>query len=447
MFKADTISEKFLGEDFEFQLINMVIGEFHDDGARDTRFGEEIISLLDEKYFSSLFTKKIVNIIKSYYQQYRNIPTYKEIYAENNLYSSDAIEKGEIKNLLLKISEQKINNKKWIKENVTSFLTQQEILHYCYETINRVKRGDQEIKNLDYLMYNMREFQRKLLQTYRPVVLEPDKPYQFDNKAYYVPLGWGDYFDKKFNFKQGRLALGIIPTGVGKTTTATITAVHNFLRGKVVALVFFEDYYEDIMKKIYAKLSGLGINAVVKNNQVAFELSNEEIKRGYKEGGRLILIKLNQTTATTNDLRNICDNVIAEFGSLYLLIVDYLDCLNSPKGNRTYKDKYEEQADVVIDLITMISDLEYYIPCLTYIQTNRSGLNELIVNLENMGGAIARAFKAQQLFSLSRHRNLEVIKNREGEAGIIYKEIQLDNEKMFIEISESNIDSKEEFVS
>jgi len=446
MFEPETISNKFLGEDFEFQLINMIIGEFHENGARDIRFGEEIMGLLDDKYFSSLFTKRIVNIIKKYYQQYRGIPTYKEIYAENNLYTNDEIEKKEIKRLLLKISEQKINNKKWIKENVTSFLTQQEILHYCYETISRVKKGDEEVRNLDSLMYNMREFQRKLLQTYRPVVLEPDKPYKFDDKAYYVPLGWGDYFDKKFNFKQGRLALGIIPTGVGKTTTATITAVHNFLRGKVVALVFFEDYYEDIMKKIYAKLSGLGINTVTKNNQVAFELSNEQIKKGYTEGGRLILIKLNQTTATTNDLRNVCDNVIAEYGSLHLLIVDYLDCLNSPKSTR-YKDKYEEQADVVIDLITLISDLEYYIPCLTYIQTNRSGLNELIVNLESMGGSVARAFKAQQLFSLSRHRNLEVIKNREGEAGIIYKEIDLDNEKMYIEISESNIDSKEEFVS
>ncbi len=446
MFKPNTISNKFLGEDFEFQIINMVIGEFHEDGSRDTRMGEEVIGLLDEKYFSSLFTKKIVNIIKNYYQQYRGIPTYKEIYAENNLYTNDEIERKEVKKLLLKINSQKINNRKWVKENVVNFLTQQEILYYCYETIDKVKQGDEQVKNLDYLMYNMREFQRKLLQTYRPITLEPNKPYHFDNKAYYVPLGWGDYFDKKFNFKQGRLALGVIPTGVGKTTTATITAVHNFLRGKVVALVFFEDYYEDIMKKIYAKLSGLGINAVVKNNKTAFELSNEEIKRGYAEGGRLILIKLNQTTATTNDLRNVCDNIIAEYGSLYLLIVDYLDCLNSPK-NRKYKDKYEEQADVVVDLITLISDLEYYIPCLTYIQTNRSGLNELIVNLESMGGSVARAFKAQQLFSLSRHRNLEVIKNREGEAGIIYKEIILDNEKMFIEISESNVDSKNEFVS
>lgn len=446
MFQPETISNKFLGEDFEFQLINMVIGEFHDDGARDIRFGEEIMGLLDEKYFSSLFTKRIVNIIKKYYQQYRGIPTYREIYAENNLYTNDEIEKKEIKKLLLKISEQKINNKKWIKENVTSFLTQQEILYYCYETINRVKKGDEEVRNLDSLMYNMREFQRKLLQTYRPVVLEPDKPYKFDNKAYYVPLGWGDYFDKKFNFKQGRLALGIIPTGVGKTTTATITAVHNFLRGKVVALVLFEDYYEDIMKKIYAKLSGLGINTVIKNNQIAFELSNEQIKKGYSQGGRLILIKLNQTTATTNDIRNVCDNIIAEYGTLYLLIVDYLDCLNSPK-NIKYNTKAEEQTDVIIDMITLISDIEYYIPCLTYIQVNRAGLNELIVNIENVGGSVARLFKAQQIFTLSKHNNLEIPKNREGEAGIIYREIEFDNEKMYINITESNIDSKEEFVS
>lgn len=446
MYTPEKISEKFLGEEFEFQLINVVIGEFYDDGARDTRFGEEIIALLDEKYFSSLFTKKIINIIKKYYSQYRGIPTYKEIYAENNIHNNNEIEKREIKNILLKISEQKINNKKWIKDNALTFFQQQEVLYYCYETINKIKKGDENIRNLDYLMSNMRDFQRKLLQTYRPVVLEPDKPYVFDNKAYYVPLGWGDFFDKKFNFKQGRLALGVIPTGVGKTTTATITAVHNFLRGKIVVLVFFEDYYEDIMKKIYAKLSGLGINETVRNNQIAFQLSNEEIKKGYKEGGRLILIKLNQTTATTNDLRNVCDNIIAEFGSLYLLVLDYLDCLNSPKQLK-YDNKAQEQADVVVDLITMISDLEYYIPCLTFIQTNRSGLNELIVNIENVGGSVARLFKAQQLFSLSRHKNLEVIKNREGEAGIVYREIELDNEKMYIEISESNIEAKEEFVS
>lgn len=462
--RKETI-KNFFDEEYEYQIINCIVGtvkthESVDNSGekvskklRDTRYGESIIGLLDEAYFSTSFLKTIVGSIKKYYSKYRRIPSYKEIKAYCNLNITSSIEKKQIHEELLKIASVEIEDRRFIEDSHKDFFAQQAILSFCYNAIDNIKQG-KGLNNVDAMQSALREFQKKMYYDDRPLELIPDQKFEFDDKAAKISLGWGEYFDKEFNFKQGRLALGIVPTGVGKTTSAVVTAVHNFMKGKKVLMVFFEDYYEDLMKKIYAKLSGMQISTVVQNHETAFELVNPSVKEGYEGGGRLVMIKKNQTNTTTNDIRLVIDNFIAQHGEIDLLVLDYLDCLKSP-FDKKYKDEYAEQGDVIIDVITMISDLEYFIPCLTYIQSGRAGLNAAIVEMEQGGGSIKRAFKAHQVFTiaktLSQKSNftatISIEKNREGSAGIIFKNVKFDNSNVTIEIDETNVEAAAEFLS
>lgn len=461
---SKTTIKNFFDEEYEYQILNCIVGsskvkkeekngKIIEIRSRDARYGESIMGLLGEEYFSTVFLKKIVKIIKSHYGKYRTVPTYREIKAHVQLEVKSSIEKEQIIDELIRIANVKIEDRRFVEDAHKRFFTQQAILDFCYNTIDGIKKG-KDIQNVDSMMASLRDFQRKMYHDDRPLEIIPDQQYNFDDKAEKIELGWGEYFDQEFNFKQGRLALGIVPTGVGKTTSAVVTAVHNFLQGKKVLMVFFEDYYEDLVKKIYAKLSGVGISTVVDNVDTSFKIINPKIKDGYDNGGRLVLIKKNQTTTTTNDLRLVIDNFIAQHGQLDLLVLDYLDCLKSPL-DKNYKDEYAEQADVIIDVITLVSDLEYFIPCLTYIQSGRAGINKAIVGMEEGGGSVKRAFKAHQVFTISKtvtqksnfKATIKIDKNREGNAGVIFKDVVFDNSKVTIEIDETNIETMEAFMS
>lgn len=456
---VSTIKKKFLNESYEHALLQCVIGTVSQDGVRDTRYGQSIIGLLDSEFFSNQYRKDIVKKIKEYYETYREIPSYNEIKAFIALDNHAPVQMAIYVDELKAIAKEKIENRKFIEDAHVRFFTQQAVLKFCYATIDNIKDGKTD-NDIGELKSQLNELEKKLYHQDRPVEILPDVEYNIHDKSQRASLGWGEYFDNKIKFKQGRMALGIVPTGVGKTTLSAITAVHNFLQGKKVLLVFFEDYYEDVVKKIYAKLSSQSLDVVELNSDAAegkqskiFGMVNPHIKMAHKNGGSLTLIKKDQTKTSVNDLRQTVDRFLSKHGHLDFLILDYLDCLNGPEG-KYFKDMYQEQAHVIIDVLTMISDMEYYVPCLSFVQTNRSGLNKALVELENTGGSIDRLKKAQLLFTVSKTleqksagtATFAVWKNRDGEAGIVFDDCILDNGKVHASITESNVSNPESFV-
>jgi replicative DNA helicase len=297
-------------------------------------------------------------------------------------------------------------------------------------------------------MGELKHLKSKIFQTSRPVELTLDTSMVFDKEGYYVPMGWGDDFDKTFNFRQGSLAVGIVPTGVGKTTSTIVTACHNFLQGRNVLVIFFEDDYSDLFKKIYSKLSGVKISDLKSNFDMVKDIAQSSIIRGQEKGGHLVMLKMSQSKTTTNDIRNVLDYFMATYGNLDLLVLDYLDCVKSSFNKKYNDDNYEEQGDVIVDIMEMVSDLEYFIPCLTYIQSNRGGLNAALVSAGNASGSIKRIFKAPQVFTISRtigqkskfKANVLIEKNRKGESGIFFRDVEFDNARVSINISNSHIE-------
>ena len=107
-----TTIKKYFDEEYEYQILKCVIGDVVEDSngkkLRDTRYGESIIGLLDPKYFSTSFLKKIVDLIKHHYSLYRTIPSYREIKAQAQLKLSSSIEKEALVDELIRIANLEI---------------------------------------------------------------------------------------------------------------------------------------------------------------------------------------------------------------------------------------------------------------------------------------------------------------------------------------------------
>ncbi len=441
-------NRQFLDEDFEFSLIKCIIGDIGPDNTRDIRYGNSIINYLSSDYFSSKYTKIIVDTIIAYHKIYKKIPSYKEIdFQVNSDNKTSDIDKNQINQILLKISKYKGEyDSKFVKNEATKFFQQQAILAFAYGVIDDVMHGKGD--GFDVFLNNARNLKRKLFQEEKPFeITETNYDYLDQEDGYYVPLGWGDDLDQMINFRQGSMLMTLAPTGVGKTTAAAVTAVKNFLDGRKVLVIFFEDDYADVYKKIMARLSGIKINDLKNNKQAVISLTEDKIKKA-REKGNLTILKKSALHTKTNDLEDIIDNYIAEHGRLDLVILDYIDCVKSSSG-KTYKDQYMEEYDVVMEVLDMISDLNYFIPLLTFTQTGRGAINKIFIDESDTGGTYGKMKKAPQIVSIGKTPddkvngtgNISILKNRKGDAGYTFKGGTYDNARVIIHFTKQHIET------
>lgn len=446
------INSVFLDHTFEKQLVKVIIGSKNNDGSRDCRYGEKIIKFLKDIYFSSKYMKMIVNIIIKHNEKYNTIPTYNEIkgWLAGMVELSD-IDRDAVIELLKVISNTNLSsNQKFIEDSAFNFFVQQEIMFFT-KTISTNIRNE-GIKDFERFMYNLNELNKKFHGTLRPIELNDNAlKYLETPDGEYIPLGWGDSIDHAINFRQGSLLLAMAPTGVGKTTATIVTAVHNFLRGKKVCVIFFEDEYSDLFKKVFAKLSGIPINDLTlsdANRDYVKSMAKLKMEEAEKRGGNLTFIKKSAVDTTTNDIKNIIDSYISEQGKLDLLIIDYIDCLKSASG-KIYKDPYAEETDVIMEVLDMGSDLNYFIPILTFTQSNRSAVNKSFFSEEDIGGSYGKAKKAPQLIAIAKSvedkvnqtATITILKNRKGNAGLKYIGGTYDNSRLIIEFTEENVET------
>lgn len=456
-YKYVPISEHFLSEKYEFRLLREIIGKRKSNGDnhyRDFRFGESIIEILDKEFFSSEYTQMIVDTMVSFYREYKKVPYYDEILIEIKTNKKiNEVEEKQVKEILSNIRGIKNDNPKWVQEKTTLFFQQQQILKTAYSLIDKIKH-EKGFDDVNLAIKELKDLSARINVKNNFQLLEPGDHSYLEDDRYPVELGWGKDFDKAVNLRQGTTLVTIAPTGTGKTTSAAVTAVHNFLQGEKVLLIFFEDDYHAIKTKIMAKMLGVGINNLSKNKDFAKIEGDKLILEGQEKGGQLVLIKMSMTTTTTNSIRNAIDKVTAKVGDLHLVILDYLDCVKSPY-DKYYRSKYEAEADVVEDLIEMMGSNEYYLPCLTYVQSGRHAVNSSSVTEEDAGGAFDKIKRARTVLSFAKTLDdkqnktaiVTILKNSNGDAGIEYKNVEFDNSKVHIHISNDHCNVVTKFIN
>ena len=72
MTRKNSTNLGYLGSGFQIRLVKQLI--------EDTKFSEEIMDIIDPKYFDNEYLRLLTASLKDYYEKYETIPTYETLF-------------------------------------------------------------------------------------------------------------------------------------------------------------------------------------------------------------------------------------------------------------------------------------------------------------------------------------------------------------------------------
>lgn len=421
----------------------------------EPEFANKILPNLHVEYFDEPMMKRLFIIIREFVDEFGTIPNLinKSIYQAITMFKTpnNLIEEESLNTILKKIemfNEMAINQPHLydgdtVKKSSYLFIKQQEYRKMGETIVSMVKRGGmRKIDDISKLEENFQKITR-IGDT------EDDGEEVIENvenalkKEFRETIPTGIHvIDTVTGGGLGKGEIGIIlsPSGVGKTTSLTKIANTAYENGKNVAQIVFEDTIPQVKRKHYTIWSGIPLSQLDDEYELATQLVNEKINK-IKGNGRLVIKRMSQETTTMIDIRAWLESYQKKFGIKFdILILDYLDCVNSHKKTANLNDG----EIVVIKSFEALAG-DFNIPAWTAIQTNRSGFETEIIGAHHSGGSIKRIQKSHFFMSIQKTQeqkeanlaNISIVKARFAKDGQFYKDAIFNNDTLEIRIEET----------
>lgn len=180
----------------------------------------------------------------------------------------------------------------------------------------------------------------------------------------------------------GELGFILAPTGRGKTMALVNIGAGCLFLGKRVLHVTLEIKARPLFRRYSCRLT--------KRSWEELRDSKEEHDRKLEElrsrGAYLLIKDFSYTNCSLADIENILIRYKTKNEPFDLLIVDYADLLQPPKG---YKEKRNELSSIYTQLRVLSG--AYNIPVWTASQTNRAALDKRVVSLRDIAEDIGKA--------------------------------------------------------
>jgi replicative DNA helicase len=422
------MSEKnfgFLGASFQQTLLKAII--------ENKKYGEQIIDVIESKYFDNQSFKYITQHIKEYYQKYNKIPDYQSlsqtIVMEYGSQESARVHLDTIQDLMDNTKEDP--------------MVQEEALNFCKQ--QNLKK---EIKHVNTIIENgaFQEYHKieGIIQKALRVGLPPDETVDVfqnidqalekDNRCP-IPTGISGLDSVlKGGLGIGELGVVLAPTGTGKSTLLTLFANTAYNYGFNVLQVFFEDSTDVIKRKHYTIWSGVSPDEQPDNKEL---VKNAVLEKSTNSKGSLDLLKLPSDSVTISEIKTRIRKRLSEGKKIDLLIIDYVDCISPEKSQ--YGDEWKGEGSVMRSLESMTN--EFNLVIWTATQGNRESISSEVVNSDQMGGSIKKAQIAHVILSIGKtieqkdHKmaTMTLLKSRIGKDGIIWQNCKFDNEYLIID--------------
>jgi replicative DNA helicase len=422
------MSEKnfgFLGASFQQTLLKAII--------ENKKYGEQIIDVIESKYFDNNSFRYITTHIKEYYQKYNKIPDYQ------SLSQTIVMDYGsqELARVHLDTIQDLMDN---TKEDP---MVQEEALNFCKQ--QNLKK---EIKHVNTIIENgaFQEYHKieGIIQKALRVGLPPDetvdvfqdidRALEKDNRCP-IPTGISGLDSAlKGGLGKGELGVVLAPTGTGKSTLLTLFANTAYNQGFNVLQIFFEDSTDVIKRKHYTIWSGISPDDQPDNKE---EVKNVVLEKSSNSKVNLDLLKLPSDSVTISEIKTRVRKRLSEGKKIDLLIIDYVDCISPEKSQ--YGEEWKGEGSVMRSLESMTN--EFNIVIWTATQGNRESISSEVVNSDQMGGSIKKAQIAHVILSIGKtieqkeHKmgTMTLIKSRIGKDGIIWQNCKFDNEYLVID--------------
>lgn len=432
----------YLGSDFQLKLFWQLLTDVH--------FSEKVIKHLSVDYFDDVNLKKLYLTILQYFEEYEQIPNLlnKSIFHAIKKYNTtNSVEEEILNEVLNKISywhesvlnNQRRNDGEIIQKEIFIFIKQQEYRKLSEGILSKVRSGD--IRNKKTIFEIEEKFQNinkigdeedyglNLIEDYKKIFLK--------NFRKTIPTGiLGIDELTGGGLGNGEIGLILAPTGTGKTTILTKIANSALEDGKNVLQIIFEDNVEEVGRKHSSIWSKIPLSEMEDRKEECDAIVGKYLK---KFNNKLIIKKFDEDETTIIDVKNWILNHQKKFGYKFdLVILDYLDCLDSHKHT---SDQNQAELVIVKALINMASKLD--IPIWSAVQSNRSGINAELVDHTQMGGNIKRAQKTHFLMSIAKTpsqktaglANISILKARFASDGHVFKDCIFNNNTMEIRIT------------
>lgn len=429
----------YLGKSFQLKILWQLLV--------NREFADGIIPNLTASYFDDHVYKMLMNAIKNYHEHFLIPPSIenRSIFETIKGGNLNEIDKEATLGIVAQLANwegrvkagQIPDDSETVKETIWFFVKQQEAKKIANEIFEKIEKGN--------LHENVPYFEEKFKWIIRlgeksdqgEDVFHDIEGALEENYRKVIPTGI-KAFDEALagGLGKGEMGLGLIPYGIGKTTLGTIFSNRGFEVGANVLQIIFEDFERDIKRKHYAIWSKVPLSQLNnKRDEVNGKVKEFHNHHRQNFNNRLVILKLDQDGITIPKIRSWILNYEKVNGIKFdLLILDYLDCVESHKP--THGDTNAAEVVVVKSFLALLDELD--IPGWTFVQGNRSSLRSDFVHADQMGGSIKRGQKTHFLFSAAKSpeqkmenlANIQFIKSRMTRDGQIYENAIFNNDTL-----------------
>lgn len=425
-----------LGNQFQQVLIKSII--------EDPKYGEQIIEVLESRYFDNNSFKYIVQNIKELTDTYRKIPNYvtvKQKIMEDT--ASNPIAGRLHTDTLMEIEnlEDAIVGPTYVKDTALNFCKQQNLIKTLKKVNDIAHNGE---------FQNYEKIQDMIVEALQVGTTDDDIKDILEDMASAlekdtrtpIPTGIRGLDDLlKGGLGHGELGMVIAPTGVGKSTILTKFANTAANCGFKVVHIFFEDRQSEIIKKHYTIWSGKPSDWQTESQENKdYVLNKVEEVTSSPNFGSLKLIKMESDRTTVGEIRRKLRKLESQGFQPDMIVIDYIDCVSSDKG--VFGEEWKGEGSVIRSVESMCAELNVAI--WTAAQGNRNSISADIVNVDDMGGSIKKAQSAHVIISVAKSleqkenktANVTLVKSRIGRDGVNFVNCKFDNEYLEIDVTE-----------
>lgn len=419
----------FLGTTFQQSLIKAII--------EDKKYGENIIDVIESRFFDNNAFKFIMENLKELYKTYSKIPDY------NTLAQKIMAENGNKESARIHIDTLEI-----IKTSVETEYVKDTALNFCkQQNLKRELKNVQSIiENGDFESYaKIEQIIQKALQV---GIINDDATDVFHDiegaleKDFRHPIPTGIVgIDNLLKGGLGINELGVVlaPTGTGKTTLLTKFANTAYNLGYNVLQIFFEDNPGNIKRKHYTIWSGVAPDEQSDNKEeVLYRV--KEVQDNTK--GSIKLLKLQSDGVTISEIKSKIRKMCSDGFKIDLLLIDYVDCISPERSNNG--EEWKGEGSIMRQLESMTNEFEMAIWTAT--QGNRQSISSEVVTADQMGGSIKKAQIGHVILSIGKtleqkeHNlaTLTLLKSRIGKDGVVFQNCKFNNEYLDIDTEMQN---------
>jgi replicative DNA helicase len=417
----------YLGYNFQIKLLNQII--------TDKKYCQNIIDVIDAKYFDNQYFKLIAQMTKEYHEKYQTTPTYETLIQLTKIEVDSEMAKKTIFDMISDVQNASLEDYLWVQEKGLKFCKQQELKKAIGKVNKILEQGDFESydKCEEYIREAIRvgESTDGCLDVFDDIAEALEEDYRNP-----IPTG----INGIDNLLDGGLAKGEIgvflaPTGVGKTTVLTKLANTAYNLGFNVLQIFFEDNPKVIQRKHITCWTGIPQREQVEKREEVLEKIVP-----YRDRGKLILEKLPSDRITINVIKNKIRKLQAEGNKFDMVLLDYIDCVVPDRG---FSDEWKGEGLVMRQFETMCN--EFDLVGWTAAQGNRTSISSEVVTTDMMGGSIKKAQVGHVIISIAKTlqqkdlglATIAITKSRVGKDGVVFENCKFDNETLVIDTEQS----------